>query len=197
MEAVRREPAWVLVLGVIGLALILECLPAEVRLGLRYERSGLQAGEIWRLLTGHLIHLGPVHAVWNGAALFLLQVLFAGTLRLKDWVCVGLLSALSIDLGLYYLQPDVDWYVGLSGCLHGVAIAGALALSLQRSYTGMLLTAAIVAKLALEQWFGALPYLASGIGGAVVVDAHLYGSVGGAVGFVGLRMVPRAWHRSL
>jgi membrane associated rhomboid family serine protease len=47
----------------------------------------------------------------------------------------------------------------------------------RRDLDGWLLAAFIVVKLGFEQHAGALPFADSGAG--VVVDAHLYGSLGG------------------
>ena len=39
-----------------------------VRLAGRYEREAVLDGELWRLVTGHLVHLGWSHTVLNLAA---------------------------------------------------------------------------------------------------------------------------------
>ena len=43
---------------------------------LRYDRDGLRQGELWRLLSAHFVHLGPVHALMNGIGVVLLVLLF-------------------------------------------------------------------------------------------------------------------------
>jgi membrane associated rhomboid family serine protease len=35
------------------------------RAALRYDRVGLADGQLWRLLTGHFVHLGLEHAALN------------------------------------------------------------------------------------------------------------------------------------
>ena len=45
----------------------------------------------------------------------------------------------------------------------------------------VVLWAAVVAKLAYEQLVGPLPGSEAAAGGAVVVNAHLYGAIGGAL----------------
>lgn len=63
--------------------------------------------------------------------------------------------------------------------MHGVLAAGALAWWRSESRTlAALLSLIIVAKLAYEQSYGALPFSGSI---PVVVDAHLYGAIGGAI----------------
>jgi rhomboid family GlyGly-CTERM serine protease len=87
----------------------------------------------------------------------------------------------TIDLGLYFLDPRIDWYVGLSGVLHGLMAAGALLLLLRGETLGALLAIGLCGKLIYEQAFGALPFTARSTGGAVIVAAHLYGAAGGFV----------------
>lgn len=146
----------------------------------RYERASLEAGELWRLLTAHLVHLGPGHTLLNVAALAILVFLLDDVLDGPDWSIVMLVSALAIDGGVHFLSPDIDWYVGLSGVLHGCMAAGGLKLAFARMPLGLLLLGATAAKLVWEQFAGAMPFSDVYAGGPVVVDAHLYGALGGA-----------------
>ncbi|HEX5788036.1 MAG TPA: rhombosortase [Woeseiaceae bacterium] len=156
-------------------------------LPLRYERDAIAAGETWRLLTGHLAHLGTAHLVMNLAALALVWLLVGHAFKAWAWGVAMVTIALGIDAGFWWLLPELEWYVGLSGILHGVLAAGAPGVILQvgRVGEGLLLLAALAAKLAFEQVGGAVPGSAALAGGPVVVDAHLYGALAGlAVGSV-------------
>jgi len=158
---------------------------------LRYQRDAVLAGEWWRLLTAHLAHLGPSHLLLNLAGLALVWLLVGGALGPAAWGAVLLLSALAVSGGLLLLDPGLAWYVGLSGVLHGLLAAGAAARLLRPGgpqgssiqggsrAEGALLLALLAAKLAWEQTFGPLPGSAEAAGGPVVVDAHLYGAIGG------------------
>lgn len=145
----------------------------------RYERAALEGGEYWRLVSGHLVHLGVGHLWPNVAALAIVGLLFEDVFRNADWWRVSAASAAAIDLGLYGLQPTVLWYVGLSGVLHGIVAAGALALVVRRQPVGIVLALGLTAKLVFEQVEGPLPFTADSVGGPVVVAAHLYGALGG------------------
>ena len=103
--------------------------------------------------------------------------LFARDYKPGQWVLIVLTAIAAIDAGLWLRDSTVAWYVGSSGALHGVMAAGTLAHLRRRDLDGWLLAAFIVVKLAFEQHAGALPFADSGAG--VVVDAHLYGSLGG------------------
>ncbi len=154
---------------------------------LRYDRAGLAAGQWWRLLTAHIVHLDLEHAALNSLGLVLMWALFARDYKPGQWVLIVLTAIAAIDAGLWLRDSTVAWYVGSSGALHGVMAAGTLAHLRRRDLDGWLLAAFIVVKLAFEQHAGALPFADSGAG--VVVDAHLYGSLGGLA--VAIAVKPR------
>jgi len=185
---------WAVPLGIALLCIALS-LGGDIARELgRYERVALAEGEVWRLVAAHLVHLGAGHVALNLAALGILVLLFDGVLDGTAWAASAGASALAIDAGLYWLAPDVDWYVGLSGVLHGIVAAGSIGLIAARAPSGYALLLLVTAKLAWEQWAGPLPHSELMSGGPVVVAAHLYGAAGGAVAFVLLAMVRR--HRS-
>jgi rhomboid family GlyGly-CTERM serine protease len=170
--------------GAAGLALVASCaallllaLTGEPgRLLLRYDRAALAGGQAWRLLTAHLVHLDMRHALLNGCGLALMWALFARDYTARQWLLVVLGAIVAIDAGLWLCDSTVQWYVGSSGALHGVMAAGALAHLRRREAEGWVLAGLLAAKLVWEQWVGPLPLA----GGVVVVDAHLYGVIGGA-----------------
>lgn len=167
-------------LGLLFAVLVsLGLLGDTARFGLRYEREAILSGEYWRLVSGHFVHGTHQHLILNLAGLALIAALFPRDYTAKEWLWVLLLSLLAIDLGFVFYEPQLRWYVGFSGVLHGALAAGALAWwrSVPRSLA-LALTSILVAKLAWEQWHGALP-LSGDL--PVVVDAHLYGALGGAI----------------
>jgi len=175
-----------------GLALLATCLLLLLvtltgdggRLALRYERAGLAAGQYWRLVTAHLVHLDVRHALLNSLGLALMWALFARDYSPRQWLVVVLLSMAAIDAGLWLADSTVVWYVGSSGVLHGVMAAGTVAHLRAGEREGWILAVVLVMKLAYEQWFGALPLSGRD---PVVVDAHLYGVLGGAAAAACLR----------
>lgn len=148
---------------------------------LRYEREAILQGELWRLLSGHLAHLGWSHLFLNLAGLGLLWVLLGQAFNPLGWLALLLISSFTISFGLLVLNPLLHWYVGLSGLLHTILLAGAVALTAQREREGAVLLLLAVAKLAWEQLVGPLPGSEETAGGTVVVDAHLYGAIAGGV----------------
>ncbi|MGV6857771.1 MAG: rhombosortase [bacterium] len=150
---------------------------------LRYERIPLENGQWWRLLTGNLIHLGWSHALLNAAGLLMVWSFFGKDYSVPEWLALFLISALGVTLGLYTMNPHVIWYVGLSGLLHGLFIAGAIRVIKDEPVFASLMLLSFAGKLTYEQFIGPLPGTSDMAGGPVLVDAHLYGAItGGIVG---------------
>jgi len=177
-----------------GLALIAVCaclalLEAggdTVRNALNYERAMLPA-QWWRLLTAHFVHLDAAHTALNCMGVVLMWALFARDYSPLRWLAIYLFASLCISLGLWRWNPEVTYYVGASGALHGVMTAGTLAHIRRGDLDGWILAAFMVAKLSYEQFAGAMPFSESG---TTIIDAHLYGAVGGFVLAIFLRSRP-------
>jgi rhomboid family GlyGly-CTERM serine protease len=152
----------------------------------RYQRDAVAAGQWWRLLTCHLVHLDAVHAVLNTVGLALLWALFAREYPLRQWVLAIAASVLAIAIGFWFFSTQLQWYVGASALLHGVFACGCAALIRQRDRIGVIAGALFIAKLSWEQWHGPLPFERAD---QVVTISHLYGAIGGAV--AGLVLRPR------
>lgn len=174
--------AWRLPAVLAALSLLLAGGGDGIREALAWERTGLSSGEWWRLCTGHLVHLGWSHLGLNLAGLGLVWYLVGDRLNVRQWLIVAGASVAAMDAGFWFLAPWLDWYVGLSGLLHGLLGAGLLAGLWRRDREAAVIAAFVVAKLAWEQLAGPLPGSESTAGGTVIVDAHLYGAVGGVLG---------------
>lgn len=172
-----RAYGWAL-LGACALLTAAELGGEPLRNALSYQRAALAAGEWWRLLSAHFVHLDAGHAVLNGLGLVLMWALFARDYSPLRWLAIYLSSALTISAGLWFFDPDIEWYVGASGALHGVMTAGTLAHLRRRDLDGWILAVFIIAKLSYEQFAGSMPFAGSA---NTVVDAHLYGAIGGLV----------------
>lgn len=146
---------------------------------LRYDRAEILSGEIWRVLSAHLMHLGWKHLMMNLVGLGLIWMLFGRAYSTAKWVFVVATSMLGVSLALLALMPSIQWYVGMSGILHGLFIAGAVA-NLAAGYRAeLLLIGLLIVKLAWEHAYGALPGSESFAGGNVLVESHLFGAIAG------------------
>ena len=179
--------------AIVGLSLALWAGGDALREAFSFDRSGIAAGEVWRLLTGHLVHLGTSHLVLNAAGVVLVWLLVGRAYSIREWAILSLAVIVAIDAGLWWLNPRLDWYVGLSGVLHGWLAAGSVNLLYRGRSDGWLLLGLLAAKLVFEQWQGLIPGSVESAGGPVIVDAHLYGGLAGAAsGFVLTRLGARS-----
>ncbi len=166
----------------------------EVREALRYQYDALSSGQWWRWWSGHLVHLGWSHTALNLAGLALVWALVGTHFSNGNWSWIIVGSALGISFGLWAFNPELTWYVGFSGVLYSMLVAGALAGIRSSGRAGgrsdMLLLAVVLAKLIWEQVMGPLPGSEASAGGNVIVDAHWYGGLLGL--FFGALLKPRA-----
>jgi len=159
-----------------------------------YQRLAIGHGQVWRLLTGHWVHLGVRHLLMDSAGLVLIWALYARTLPPFDWLLLLLGATAAIDAGLWWGEPQVEWYVGISGLLHAAWAAGATAWALRGGIgvraQGVLMLAALAAKLVLERHGSASLFDPSM---PVMTAAHAYGAAAGVLGggLAALRLAPR------
>ena len=149
---------------------------------LQYAKPEIETGQWWRFFTGNLIHLNWRHFAMNAIALIAIYFLFPSILKTSGLFLVFLLSCLSVTLGLWMFNPSIYWYVGLSGALHGILLTLLiLDFAVSKHVLNIALLFLVIAKLIWEGLMGPLPGSESTAGGPVVVEAHLYGSLGGII----------------
>lgn len=176
-----------------GLAVLLALLQAAgVRHALEYRRTAVLRGQVWRLVTGNLVHLGWVHLARDVAGLFLIWALVAQSLGRRSRVWVMAVCGLAVGLGLLVFNPQIEWYVGISGVLFGLLCAGVLSQLRERPLFAGALLVGMTAVIGWTLYAGALPGETRGLGGRVVPQAHLYGALGGAA-FILVRAALRAY----
>jgi rhomboid family GlyGly-CTERM serine protease len=174
--------AWRAPVLLVGFLLAAYAISSEDLAAWRYDRAAILAGETWRLLTGHLVHGDPQHLAWNLAGVLIVGFLFARDFTSLQWAAVLFASTAAIDLGFLTCEPQLAWYVGFSGVLHGAMAAGLVRwLRRDEGILTWLIGGVFVAKLTWEHLAGALPFIASGLSLPVVHEAHSYGAIGGAV----------------
>lgn len=115
-----------------------------------FDREAIARGEWWRLITGHWVHSDPAHAFWDISALLLLGALFEACLKWR-LPMVLLLTSLGVDAWLWWGDPALNYYCGLSGILNGLLIVGLLHLWRDNRHPVILLTAlAAILKIYVE-----------------------------------------------
>jgi len=165
-----------------GIAVILAIAADTGREWFSLDREAIATGELWRLVSGHLVHLGLSHLLLNIAGLLLIWYLIGTAFSRSQWMLVLLIVIIAVDLGLWFLEPQLFRYVGLSGLLHGLLVAGIAGSLSARRIDVLVLGIAVLGKLTYEQLVGPLPGSEESTGGTVIVASHLYGAIGGAIG---------------
>lgn len=158
---------------------LLLLLDAPMRERLTYDREALERGAVWTLLTHALVHLGSTHALFNLLGLAALLLLCPDPLPARTWVLRVLGLTAAVAVGLYLFVPTVDRYVGFSGTLHGLFVLGLLPQARRGDRIAWACLAYLAAKLLWEILAGAPAATAIAIGGRVVTEAHLLGTLAG------------------
>lgn len=184
----RKTASWFL-LPVTLITLLAGLLSVEWQQTLRYQSDLFSEMQLWRLLSGHLLHLGWNHLLMNLLGLILIVLIFVER-PLSRWWLDSFVCALGISFGLYLFSPETYWYVGLSGLLHGLLAAAIVDGLQQQPRVYGLLLAALAGKLVWEQLAGPVPLSGDVVQGIVIVDAHLYGAISGLI----FRLLLKAYH---
>ena len=148
---------------------------------LSYQYDNISQGEIWRLITGNVLHTNLWHLLMNLAGFWV--IVFLHEVHYKRhpeklvllFVCLCLLEG----IGLYLFYPGLKAYVGLSGMLHGLFAFGAMMDIRKGYYSGYLLLVGVIAKVAYEQYFGATESITELINARVATESHLVGLICG------------------
>ncbi|MFN3713971.1 MAG: rhombosortase [Alcanivoracaceae bacterium] len=170
------------ILALALLMLVLGLFHDSVNPWLEYQRDSIAAGQWWRLASGHLVHMNLWHLGMNLTGFLLCWLFFPDLLtRRRLWLWL-LVSIPLVSAGFWFLDTDLQGYVGLSGILHGLLVMCLLAGFQGHPRLHGLVLALVAGRLVWEQWPGYdVNYLYDTIGGAVHVNAHLYGSLVGAM----------------
>lgn len=148
---------------------------------LQFDRSAIAGGELWRLVTGNLVHYSAGHL-----AMDLCVVLVAGAMLGRRAWAVAPAAAIAVGLGLWAFCPEVEIYRGLSGVSVAMAAAAVLAEIVETRHPAFVLIGlGLVAKLAVECATGRFIGTSIGEMGLPIPAAHVFGAAAGvAVGLV-------------
>lgn len=154
-----------------------------------YDRTAIESGQVWRVITGHFTHWSLDHLFWD-VAVFAVLGAFAERRTGSAFVLCVLSSALAITAGVWCLRPDLALYRGLSGIDSAlfVMVTAALARDALRrrewsvvAFTSTAL-AAFVTKTCWETATGSALFVdAAAAGFEPVALAHAIGGLVGAV----------------
>jgi len=164
-------------LAVAVLMLVLQAGGAGVADALRYERAAIASGELWRLVSGHFVHLGWTHCLLNVGGVAALAMILPAPLR--AWRCSALLG-MFIGLALFAMLPGLNHYAGFSGINYGLAALALLPRARGEAVAALVL-AALVARAVWQSLDGGSAADAAWLGAPPLAAAHLAGLAGGAM----------------
>jgi rhomboid family GlyGly-CTERM serine protease len=179
-----RPPVWTLL--VCAGAAVIYWSPT-LRPLLIFDRIAIARGELWRLVTGNLVHFSAAHLCFDLAALFIAGVIIE-TRGYRRFPVLCLTSAACIGIVLYYTEPAMYYYAGLSGvsmaavaylCLRGLTEKG-----VWHRLCAMAL-AVVTVKLGIELVFGKFLLRETGVQEFIPVPlSHLAGVMTALLFFV-------------
>lgn len=113
-----RTPWWTVLLCSIATAIYLVPPLAGVAI---YDREAIAGGEWWRLITGNLVHLSPLHLIFDVVALSVVGTVIE--LRgARYWWLVCCAAGAVIGLAVYLAAPELRYYGGLSGIVTAAVV---------------------------------------------------------------------------
>ncbi len=162
---------------ILFLSILLFFLGSYLNKYLIYDRNLIAEYELWRLITGNLLHTNINHLIMNLLALLLLFNLYIKNFSFLSYISLFIFCSLGVTIGIFFFAPSIIKYVGLSGVLHGIFVYGSY-LDIKKGFrSSWFLFFAVWIKIIYEQVFGANESLSELINASVAIEAHLYGAI--------------------
>jgi len=144
-----------------------------------YDRAAIGDGELWRLVTGNLVHYSAPHFAYDVTPLLIAGLLIEIRSH-GHFVALCLLSGAFIGMALYLGKPEVIVFGGLSGivtaavtflCLQGLEKTGAW------RWLCLAVLVCLALKISTEMAFGSSFLLGAGPQNFVPVpESHVIGA---------------------
>ncbi|MBU0468065.1 MAG: rhombosortase [Candidatus Omnitrophica bacterium] len=92
-----------------------------------FDRAAIANGDFWRFFTGHMVHYNFDHLLWDLIAFVILGSVIE--LNHPQQLMLSLLiSSIGVSFWLYYFEPIILTYCGLSGALNGLLVIASMML---------------------------------------------------------------------
>jgi len=142
-----------------------------------FDHALIVTGQVWRIWTGHFVHTNTEHLLLNTAGFSLFLLLYQLQITLAKLFYSSIYLATCIGLGLFWLNPEIARYAGLSGVLYGLFSLFALQAASKRDYLlGYTVFFAVTTKILWENIDPSINnHNALLINARVASEAHLYG----------------------
>lgn len=167
-------------LCLIVIMLLLEVTKPLSMQWLGFIPTDIEKGEVWRIITGQVLHTNFNHVLLNMAGIVLIWALHGEYYDTKHYTLAVLSSLLLVGIGLL-LFAEYRSYAGLSGILHSLIVYGGVIDIKRHDKTGWLLLIGVLAKVVYEMIIGPTKYTEELIQAGVAVEAHLIGCIVGLI----------------
>lgn len=143
-----------------------------------FNPNDILSGEIWRLVTGQMLHTNFNHVLLNVSGIVLIWALHGEYYNTKHYISAVAVSLVLVGIGIL-LFGNGNNYAGLSGILHTLLVYGAIIDIKKKEKTGWLLLSGLAGKVLYELIIGPSQYTKDLIQADVAVEAHLIGCIAG------------------
>jgi len=142
---------------------------------LLFQRNLIDAGQVWRLWSGNLVHTNGWHLALNLGGFWLLAGLHLTPTRPRALFSQILFIGTGVGLGLWFFSPSVAWYAGFSGILYGLFILSGVRCLQQREWLLAALLLLGIGGKTVWDWHTGSDITAQWIEAPVIYAAHFYG----------------------
>jgi rhomboid family GlyGly-CTERM serine protease len=173
---------WWFSIIIMALICLTTMLPEASVHNLALVHDKVAEGEIWRIVTSQFVHLGFNHTVLNLVGYLIISASFREDILAKEEATALFISVIGVGLGIFFFNPEIGWYVGLSGAIYGI-LTHYLIIGWQRSpFLSAFFGVYLIGKFIYEQFISGPDTVTAGIiGGMVAIDSHLYGAITGLI----------------
>jgi rhomboid family GlyGly-CTERM serine protease len=143
-----------------------------------WDRAKIGSGEVWRLITGHLVHSNSNHILLNSIGISVVLPLIGDKFPTRTLCSLSVFIAFLTSLLLYVFEPQLSYYVGFSAVLHGLVASYSITALRKTPRYACLILCLLGLKLAFE---GQPQFTANLIGIRVATESHWWGFVSGII----------------
>ncbi len=184
MALFRINPIVIPVSLLTFLALLLPSLDQSYLKQLTTSPNTLSDYEYWRWLTCNFVHFGWAHAIMDAIGFALVSLAFFYFISIQRYLCLLLFCCLAVGTLISVLSPDILYYAGLSGAIHGLLVAGCFYATHFPVWKRLLVFIITTGKILQEQLPGFdINPTNNFMPVSIAVDAHLIGAVAGLIFF--------------
>lgn len=142
-----------------------------------YQRADVLDGQWWRLMTANLVHFSFYHLSANILGLGLIWSIGCSYASGREMLLLLVLTSLCLCLSLLVFYPNIAYYGGLSGALHGLMVYIALCSVARKEWFGGVLMIGVITKIIHENLTGASELMAGLVGAPILLESHRLGAL--------------------